>query len=557
MVSVTNFGSFPGVRARTYGTSITGVDIGEEEKLLIFGESNPANGEASVGEAVNAPTPRAINNNFGQETELANALSLARGNGANPSFLYGVGVRANWNEETFNETNSGQLSNAPLFGFESGTSGDTERISFERSDGRNVSVNLVNVDGTPGSALNIDTVNDDDVVTVNDDDVVTVNVDVVTGNWSASSPGDYVATYQYAQKNTETSKNGTLQDIPIVEDTSRFKVFDSTETFDPTDTANELDVTFKYEDDLSTLSAPDTDEIYVNPLTAEYRAGSTPTDEYKFYFVVKDFENTFDDADGTVNENETGIYAAITESQKVATNLDTKVNSLRTEYKLVQGVTLAQPNATQDSGEPEYDILSPAPEYGDAINNDAMYLFAPGREDGTADTILPAVAGNFAGTTIAEPIYGNSLSGITELVQKFSKAERDELREEHNVIPMKQLGSISIDGNTSTSTETDFARTFFVRRIVDRVILVSKVLGDAIIGSKNTEENRRILRDELRGQMEDLVDQNVIEANTENETNWYVEVTDDGFDEVGVEIGVKPVGVIKRIDEEIIIDTSA
>jgi len=273
--------------------------------------------------------------------------------------------------------------------------------------------------------------------------------------------------------------------------------------------------------------------------------------------VVKDFENTFDDADGTVNENETGIYAAITESQKVATNLDTKVNSLRTEYKLVQGVTLAQPNATQDSGEPEYDILSPAPEYGDAINNDAMYLFAPGREDGTADTILPAVAGNFAGTTIAEPIYGNSLSGITELVQKLNKTERDELREEHNVIPMKQLGSISIDGNTSTSTETDFARTFFVRRIVDRVILVSKVLGDAIIGRKNTEENRKILRDELRGQMEDLVDQNVIEANTENETNWYVEVTDDGFDEVGVEIGVKPVGVIKRIDEEIIIDTSA
>ena len=553
MVSVTNFGSFPGVRARTYGTSITGVDIGEEEKLLIFGESNPANGEASVGEAVNAPTPRAINNNFGQETELANALSLARGNGANPSFLYGVGVRANWNEETFNETNSGQLSNAPLFGFESGTSGDTERISFEYSDGGNVSVNLVNQDGTPSSPSTSDT----------------VNVDVVTGNWTASSSGDYVATYQYAQNNTETSKSGTLQDesendlIPIVEDTSRFRVFDTTATldttgkFDPTDTANELDVTFKYEDDLSTLSAPDTDEIYVNPLTADYRADGTPTDEYEFYFVVKDFDNTFDDADGAVNENETGIYAAITESQKVATNLDTKVNSLRTEYKLVQGVTLAQPNATQDSGEPEYDILSPAPEYGDAINNDAMYLFAPGREDGTADTILPAVAGNFAGTTIAEPIYGNSLSGITELVQKLNKTERDELREEHNVIPMKQLGTISIDGNTSTSTETDFARTFFVRRIVDRVILVSKVLGDAIIGSKNTEENRRILRDELRGQMEDLVDQNVIEANTENETNWYVEVTDDGFDEVGVEIGVKPVGVIKRIDEEIIIDTSA
>jgi hypothetical protein len=542
MVSITNFGSFPGVRVQTYGTTISNVQIGAEEKLILFGEGNVAEGDASVGEAVNTNTPRSIDRQFGGDTQLGDAIRKTRGNGANASFTYGAVVRSNWKEDeefgSSSNTSTGTLSNAPLFGEDSDGNDVTSYVSFyDVNEDVELTVNLVDSGGSPATPSTENT----------------VNIDYVTGDWDADVASHYKVTYQYFNNYTEGTEtdSGSATDgelnAPLIEDKDRVRVFDTASSFGD---GNELTVEFRYGEG---FSAPtDSDTIAINPITGEWNANTTITDTLNIFYVPKNFSDTFDDVDGTVNENETGIYVPITRSNTVSTTLDSKINSLRTEYKLVQAITALQPNGTVN-GEPYYNTGG---SLGDTVDNDAFYRVAPVDEEGSAETALPAVAGNFAGTLISEPVYGNTLSGVESLVQKLKKSERDELRDEFNVIPLKELGSISIDGNTSTSTATDYARTFFVRRIIDRIILLSKVLGDAVIGRKNTEQNRKLLRNELVEEIEDLVEDDVLQPNDGEDRNWYVEVSASEFNEVAVEVGVTPVGVIKRIDEEIIIDTS-
>jgi hypothetical protein len=537
MASVTNFGSFPGVRVQTYGTTISNVQIGAEEKLILFGEGNVAEGDASVGEAVNTDTPRSVDRQFGGDTQLGNAIRKTRGNGANASFTYGAVVRSNWVEdEEFGSSSGvsqGDLSNAPLFGE------DSSYVRFyDVNEDVEITVNLVDSGGSPASPSTENT----------------VNIDYVTGDWEADVASHYKVTYQYFSNYSDGTNSGsgnddTLKlDAPLIEDKDRVRVFDTSSSFGDGD---ELTVEFRYGEGFSAPTQSNT--VYINPITGEWNADSSPDSSYEFFYVPKNFSDTFDDVDGTVNENETGIYVPITRSNSVSTSLDSKVNSLRGEYKLVQGITAFQPNDTVN-GEAYYDVGNLPND--ETVDNDAFYRVAPVDEEGSAETALPAVAGNFAGSLISEPVYGNTLSGVESLVQTLKKSERDTLRSEHEVIPLKQIGSISIDGNISTSTATDYARTFFVRRIIDRIILLSKVLGDAVIGRKNTEQNRNLLRNELVEEIEDLVEDDVLQPNDGEDRNWYVEVTESEFNEVSVEVGVTPVGVIKRIDEEIIIDTS-
>jgi hypothetical protein len=121
------YGSFPGVRINTQAGGITSIAIGEEEKLVIFGEANydasndVAGDDASL--SIDAATPEQISSNnnanakFGTGSELAEAMILARTNGANVDFLYGVAVpREDVVDEAISGASgdSGTLSNVEL-----------------------------------------------------------------------------------------------------------------------------------------------------------------------------------------------------------------------------------------------------------------------------------------------------------------------------------------------------------------------------------------------------------------------------------------------------------
>ena len=362
---------------------------------------------------------------------------------------------------------------------------------------------------------------------------------------------------------------GTLSNVEIVEDTSTIALEDSGGS------SVDLTVEFRYNGAPSTDggysagSVPD-DTIFINPLTGEYAmtSESVSTTPATIDYTHNDYSTAFSSSSVTnvVNEDETGIFVALSDSDSVSNDLNTVVSNLRTNYKLVNALSLAEPNDnellstsdTRGGADPRYDT----PNYSAAnqsVSSEYFFKFAPGRQENSAATIGGGLAGLFGGNPISDPIYNEALSGYQSIEQTLSKSEADDLRDE-DIIPIRQGGSIRVQGNRSTAfSENDaVAADFWVRRITDRVILIGKGVGDEIIGRINDAETRTRARRLIERELLQLVDDRLIRANTGSETYWSIEVYEDSSnrDEVNIDISFTPYGIVKRVDETITVDTS-
>lgn len=425
------FGEFPGVRVTVTGGGISAIEIGAEEKVVLFGESG--DGDADPNDPVQVRSRRDGQRLFGADTELHDGVRGALANGANREFVYGV------------------------------------------------------------------------------------SVDTVTAQTESFSASD----------------SGTLENAPVSEGTVE---------------SGTLDIVYRYEDDLSIPTEVDT--VYVNPHTGEWTAFESG--DYDFDYEYADWDAAFNAADDVVRENESAIYAALTESESVGQSLSGKVQELRQDYKMVKGLVAAEPNATEE-GAAHYDIDTFSHNY----DSDSFFVTAPARREGTKQTVLGGVSGLFAGNDITEPIYNDPLNGYTSLEQRITRSEGNALRDQ-NIIPIKEMSSIRVADNTSTSSETDWSRDFWRRRIVDRVILLSKEVGDATVGRINDEDTREVAETTLKNEIEGLVQDRLIEPNeTDMDENWYVDVTQDPTDpdQVRIDVGITPTGVVKRVDVTVEIDT--
>lgn len=486
------YGSFPGVRVETESGGISSVAIGEEEKLVIFGEANyTVNGtndglivegddatlgvEASVSEQINAP--RVADLKFGSDTELADAMKEALANGANIDFLYGVAVPRAVVEAESQGSTSGTLDN----------------------------VALVENTGAP--------------------------VDLA---------------------------GGSVNDFGI----------DAVE--DPANTAVDLTVELRYNGAPNTPAA-DSEEVYINPLTGEYAADPNTVTPIEFDYTYNDYSTAFGASDplNVVNEDETGIFLALSESDSVAGDLNTQVSTLRNDYVLVNALHFAEPNAneildanntTDDNGgaDARYDTSTYA-SANNSISETYFYKFAPARLENVEKTIGGGVGGLFAGNPIDDPIYNEVISGYQTLEQQLSKTDADNLRDE-DIIPVRSGGNTRVKGNRSTafSVSDTVAADFWTRRITDRVILIGKQIGDAILGRINDEQTRNEAERLIRREMRQLETQRLIRPNTAEETNWTVTAYEDptNDDEVNIDIAFSPYGIVKNVDETITVNTN-
>jgi hypothetical protein len=439
---MTTYGDFPGVRVTTTGGGITAIDVGAEEKLVIFGNGDVSSGSASVNEPTQINSNRDADAKFGTDTELAQAMRDARGNGANIDLLYGV--------------------------------------MYEEVE--------------------------------------------VTGESFGGSQTD------------------TLANSPIVEDVSTITVTDTVASED-------MSVEFRYEDSLATPSAGNT--VFINPNTGDFAADSSS--DYEFDYAHPDWQSALDAADNVLQEAETGIYVTLSEAESVASSLSSKVTALRSEFKLINGIAGAQPNTNSDNNGPAYDANS----YTDNVDSDTQFLAAPVRVEDSSDTVLPGIAGLFAGNAIDNPIYNDALTGYTGLEQSITKSDEDGLADEQ-VIPVREAGSIRLKRSLSTSTEEDWERDFFRRRIVDRTILIAQQVGERTVGRVNNEDTREVAEDVIRSELQDLANDGVIQGNTSDEQNFTVEVSENSTDpdQIDIDIGITPFGVVKRIDAGVTIDTN-
>jgi hypothetical protein len=481
---VTTYGDFPGVRVEVAGGGITAVAIGEEEKLVLFGEASyqdddtlqsdgtedsfetDLTGTPETAEQINAR--READTTFGDGSELADAMREALANGANIDYLYGVAPRRyNVADET-QSTQSGTLNNAPIW-----------------------------------------------------------------------------------EENVADESN--IQAIAVEDDTGPVT----------------MTVEYDYSNPPAQPSAADT--VAINPLTGEYAADAAPDGDYQFDYKYLDWQSAFDAADVSqvVEEDETGIYGAISDSDTVSSSLDGTVTTHRQNYKLINALSGAQPNTSEVITSDGQTLASDHTNYTrrdaqydtgsfsqGSVDADHYFKLAPVREADVPKTVLGGVGGLFAGNPINDPIYNDPLSGYDELEQSFTKADADNMRDE-NVIPIRQAGSVRVKDNLSTSSETDWERDFWRRRIADRVILIGKTIGDTIIGRINDEQTRNAAGRLIRAEIRELVNDRLLQPNTADETNWYVDVYEDSTNanEVNIDIGFTPYGIVKRVDETITINT--
>lgn len=450
----TTYGSTPGVQVTVRGAAITGVVVGREQKLVIFGQGDTTAGNASPDDPVEINSGSEADNQFGESSRLSVALRDAIANGANSDdgFLYGV---------------------AP-----------TE-------------------------------------TSVTDEDI--------------TSGGDAV----------DSSSGSQIANAPLVEDTSGI-------TFED-DTGTELDVEFHYETGTDlTSKSPGTDTAFVNKFTGDWVADTS--DNYTISYSYLEWQQALDSADGVLNEKESGIYATLCEDVDVTSMLSTKVDNLRDpDFKLVRGIAGAQPNATAtgsetnlDDGDAKIDVST----YSDTVDSDAMFLAGPVRKVDKISTVLGAIGGVFAGHDLTDPVYKEPLQGV-EVEQRMVKADRSNLKNNHQVIPVQNEGDVRLSSNVSTSTETDWERDFHRRRIVDQMILVAKEIGDTVEGELNNEDTQVDARSAILSEIEGFVADGLLEPSSREETNYFVNVSEPGTDEVALEMGITPEGVVKTVTVDI------
>lgn len=329
---------------------------------------------------------------------------------------------------------------------------------------------------------------------------------------------------------TVNGGSGTLGNAPIIEDASEITVTNTT-------AAQEETPIFRYESppDTSSLSS---DEVAINPNSGEVEAGDT--DDYEIDYKYLDWQSAFDSATGILDEQELGHWIVGSEAESVLTDADTTVDDLRrNEWKMISTSGPLQPNDTGSNGEAFVD----ASNYSDNLDSDALFVFGPTRASGAS--IAGEVGGIMAGNDLDNPIIGEELQGVESLDQTLTVPQQEDLEGE-GVIPLSNSGTPRIEGNLSTSTETDWFRSYFSRQVADNLLLAARAIAKATRGKLNSDNTEDIVEQQLTDEIRDLIDDNVLKPNTQGDQRWYVTANQDPGNprRLNLEFGITPTGVV-------------
>lgn len=332
-----------------------------------------------------------------------------------------------------------------------------------------------------------------------------------------------------------------IANAPLIEDVSSITFEDSTST--------ELTVEFRYETNKDSTNAdftnlsPESGTVFINPLTGEWVAGSTG--DYTVSYEYNDWQSAFDAATGIVEEQESGEWYVGVGSESVLNDAIDVAGPLREdEWKMIRVFGDARPNMTSEQDTAHFNV----DDYSDSLDNEAAFVFAPTRLDDSTLTVGGAIAGIAASHDVDEPILGETLSEVGELDQTLTVPEQ-QLFEGNKVIPLSNRGSPMIEDNVSTSEETDWLRTFFSVKLADRIVLAARAIAKATRGELNSDTARSNVEQLLTDELRDLVDGNVLVGNTSDETNWFVNATQDETNQrkIGLSFGFTPTGVVDTV----------
>jgi hypothetical protein len=114
-----------------------------------------------------------------------------------------------------------------------------------------------------------------------------------------------------------------------------------------------------------------------------------------------------------------------------------------------------------------------------------------------------------------------------------------------------------VKGNRATNfSETgSVAADFWTRRITDRVILIVKQIGDAILGRINNPDTRTEAEDAIDRELGSLAQRGVIKPNGD-EQNFAVQVYESSTNknQVNVDVQFTPYGIVKNVDTTVTVN---
>lgn len=303
--------------------------------------------------------------------------------------------------------------------------------------------------------------------------------------------------------------SGTLTNAPIVAQQSEVVV---TTTDDATSTTTEYSVNFVYES-LPTAPSGSEDVVNLNPVTGEFEGPTS--DDYSVSYKYLSWEAAIDAAATAIGIDEVGVIGIDTTSDTVSSYLASTLDRIRTPYRLAVGATIAQPNVTNDAGDPNID----ADGFTDTLDNAALLSFSggtlrakpatEGSEPRPLNTAIGGLVGAVASNELTESIWNDVLTAYDgyELTQEFDGTEIETLRDKQTV-PLRaasrnEEGQMQIRGNHTTSTATDWVRDLHRRQLNDVVLLNVRDVGQNAESQFQTVSNL----DEVKQQVIDRLAQ--------------------------------------------------
>jgi hypothetical protein len=121
--------------------------------------------------------------------------------------------------------------------------------------------------------------------------------------------------------------------------------------------------------------------------------------------------------------------------------------------------------------------------------------------------------------------------------------------EDSDVISVSDFGSPTVEGNQSSSS-SGRRQTFFTRRLADRLILAARAIARATRGDVANPDTAGRVENRLEDEIVELVDDGVLEPNTDEEQKFFVSANADPNDpkKLVVDFGFSPEGIVDTVE---------
>jgi len=169
-------------------------------------------------------------------------------------------------------------------------------------------------------------------------------------------------------------------------------------------------------------------------------------------------------------------------------------------------------------------------------------------ESVVSDAVGAMIGGVMSSTALSGSILSASLNGVSDLVQRMDVPTQEALTVKE-VIPISDFGSPSIEANISTA-DAGRRQTFFTRRLADRLILAARAIAIAVRGDVASPNTVGFVQNRLEDEIISLVDDNLLEANSDEQQKFFVSARTDPNDvsRLIVDFGFTPEGIVDQVE---------